>query len=71
MSLHATMTTGATSTSCSRASTSTSAAGPGKGPELLAYRYNGQTVYVVPAETYEVSTALSPHSPPGLLKPSV
>ena len=59
MSLHATMTTGAASTSCSRASTSTSAAGPGKGPELLAYRYNGQTVYVVPAETYEVSTYIA------------
>ena len=59
MSLHATVATGATSTSTSRASTSTSDAGPGKGPELLAYRYNGQTVYVVPAETYEVSTHIA------------
>ena len=58
------MTTGATSTSTSRASTSTSAAGPGKGPELLAYRYNGQTVYVVPAETYEVSTSADLSNPP-------
>ncbi|RPD61723.1 hypothetical protein L227DRAFT_464018, partial [Lentinus tigrinus ALCF2SS1-6] len=27
--------------------------------ELLAYRYNGQTVYVVPAETYEQAIDLA------------
>lgn len=55
--LHATMSSGKDN-EASASTTSTSRPNPtslGKYPEILAYRYNGRTVYVLPAETYEVS----------------
>ncbi|RPD76025.1 hypothetical protein L226DRAFT_612278 [Lentinus tigrinus ALCF2SS1-7] len=53
--LRATMETENANATASTSRTTQAGSTAGKGPELLAYRYNGQTVYVVPAETYERS----------------